>query len=204
MSDAPVPAHLIPVKAFVEGSIDGSTFAPMLYTDAALERTLRDAPPIPPYSRSAAYNLFQFLIELDLTRERDALNAQDALARLLTVMGVPYTKSDAFTRVAAVRDKVQPRWLDLGEDDFRELLRTAGERQGKALQAWLSAEIRQRFRYTKRPPQWVQNPQWPIREGVPLVFLGQLSADDFLHDNAMVYVFMHPLTGRVESVVQLA
>lgn len=204
MSDALIPAHLIPVKAFVEGSINGSAFAQLLYTNGALEQVLRAAPPIPPYSSSAADNLFQFLIELDLTSERDALNAQDALARLLTIMGVPYTRSDTLTRAAALRDKVQPRWLDLDEDDFHELLRAAGDRQGKALQEWLRAEVLRRFRYTKRPPRWIQNPQWPIRESVPLLFLGQLAAEGVLHDEAVVYVFMHPSSGAVETVVQVA
>ncbi|MFC4455274.1 hypothetical protein [Deinococcus sonorensis] len=204
MSDSVELGPLTAVRAFVEDAIDGPSFAATLFTDTALELLLRAAPPIPPYSSHGADNLYQFLIELNFDRERDLLDAHDALARWLTLMGVPHVRATTLSQRAALRKKVQPKWLNIDEDVFRVLLEAAGDRQGAALQTWLKEELRARFRSIKRPPQWLQSPQWPVREGVPLVFVGQLAADGLLHDDATVYVFMHPQTGVVETVVQVA
>ncbi|UBV43205.1 hypothetical protein LAJ19_03005 [Deinococcus taeanensis] len=204
MPNVPSSDPLTPIKGFVNGKLNPSDFAAALYTDSELEQLLRDAKSIPPYSTSQANNLFQFLIELNFTRTRDIRNAQDALSALLSAMGEPHAKSEALASRAHLLLNVQPKWLDLDEDDFNRLVQDAGNRHGQELRAWLKAEVRRRFRYVSHPPKWLQAPRWPVREGNPLIFVGQLSLNGLLHDNAQVYVFMWKGTGEIETVVQTA
>ncbi len=204
MSTPPVPDVLLPVKAFVEGHASAAAFADHLYTSEALEQLLRSAAPIPPYSTSSVHNLFQYLIELNFNREHEVQNAQDVLSTWLTDMGIAHAKSEVLAIRAALLRQVQPKWLNLDPDEFSDLLGEAGNRQGPMLSHWLKTQILERFRYTKRPPRWLQSPHWLRCEGRPLVFLGQLAAEGLFHDDAQVYVFLDPATGEIKTIVQLA
>jgi hypothetical protein len=55
-----------------------------------------------------------------------------------------------------------------------------------------------------KPPKWIQSPDWPTRNGKPLVFVGQLSVDapELFHDKGAAYVFYNPDTGGFETVAE--
>jgi 23S rRNA G2069 N7-methylase RlmK/C1962 C5-methylase RlmI len=38
---------------------------------------------------------------------------------------------------------------------------------------WCKSRIKELFKYDKKPPEWVQEPEWPIVNGQPLVFKNQ-------------------------------
>lgn len=101
-------------------------------------------------------------------------------------------------------EPVPPNWLDLGESYVRALIAEAGNLQGAELKTWFKNELRERLRFLSTAPKWVQSPCWPLRDGVPLVFLGQLSAGGLLHDDSQVYVFMHPASAEIVTLVQSA
>jgi hypothetical protein len=119
-------------------------------------------------------------------------------------LGITHVKSETLATRAALLMQAQSKWLNLDPDEVGYLLEKVGNRQGQVLRDWLKAELLQRFKYTKRPPRWLQAPRWPIREGCPLMFLGQVRADGLFHDAAQVYVFLNPTTGEVETILQLA
>jgi uncharacterized protein YwqG len=52
------------------------------------------------------------------------------------------------------------------------------------LQSWLKEKIKTDFRYLKKQPKWLQSPEWPIGNGKPMVFLGQIDISELSHDNA--------------------
>lgn len=64
--------------------------------------------------------------------------------------------------------------------------------------------LKENFKYTSKPPKWLQNPEWPIRAGKPLIFVGQITLDAsaLFHDNGMAYVFYDPTTGDFETIAQ--
>jgi len=84
------------------------------------------------------------------------------------------------------------------------LIAEAGNLQGAELKTWFKNEFRERFRFLSAAPKWVQSPCWPLHDGVPLVFLGQLSARGLLHDDSQVCVFMHPDSAEIVTLVQSA
>jgi hypothetical protein len=100
--------------------------------------------------------------------------------------------------------KAQPRRLDVDPSYVQNHILPAGEgKAGKALTEWLKGEFRKRFRFVKRPPKWIQSPDWPINDNGPLVFLGQLNVENYFHDAATVYVFHDPVTGACSTVIQV-
>lgn len=79
----------------------------------------------------------------------------------------------------------------------------AGDRADSELRTWLESEFRERFRYLKSPPEWIQAPAWPIGKNGPLFFLGQLDIKGYFHDDASAYVFYDESSGLCETIVQV-
>lgn len=71
---------------------------------------------------------------------------------------------------------------------------------------WLETEVKSRYRSIGRRPEWIQDPDWPLAEARPMVFVGQIDvpsgATQHLKHDASFYVFWDPLTGRTAVVVQ--
>ena len=64
---------------------------------------------------------------------------------------------------------------------------------------WIKNKIKQDFKYDKTPPRWVQDPEWPIVNGVPLIFKNQSKMT--LDDERVYYTFYHPQ--KTDSTVSL-
>jgi hypothetical protein len=91
------------------------------------------------------------------------------------------------------------------EDFFRELIsRYSGLESG--FSSWLDQELASQFRCVLKRPEWLQSPEWPIFQGRPMMFVGQIdypigSNQVFNHD-ASYYVFLDYETGTTKTVVQ--
>jgi hypothetical protein len=68
----------------------------------------------------------------------------------------------------------------------------------------IKERLKEYFKYVDKPPKWIQSPEWPIRDGKPLVFVGQLSMDasELFHDKGAAYLFYDPDNGGFETVAQ--
>lgn len=82
---------------------------------------------------------------------------------------------------------------------FRQLLlefETLNE--APPLETWLSTELPRRFPALGFRPQWLQGSEWPVVDGRPMVFVGQIdlsisenpSVGEWFHDDTSVYVFI--------------
>lgn len=100
--------------------------------------------------------------------------------------------------------RIQPKWLNIPANYFEKMLKASGGRQGKELELFLKETVKQDFPCLGKRPGWLQEPQWPIVDGKPLVFVGQLDLGAMFHDTARVYVFVDPGTQRVSTVIQAA
>ncbi|WP_407571221.1 hypothetical protein [Deinococcus altitudinis] len=192
------------IEEFVLSLTQPGEFEHLLLVSPALEDFLRREPPLPPYSTSPAHNFYQFLLETKYSSPRSVMKARDGLSLLLKRHDVFVRPVNGSADKLALLESVQPKWLDLTERYAQTLAAEAGTRQGSELRSWFKAEIGKRFRFVARAPKWVQSPCWPVRDGVPLVFLGQVATGELLHDHAQVYVFMHPDSLETETVVQSA
>jgi hypothetical protein len=193
---------LQPVVSFVQGRLAPLAFETALVSHEGLEAALCIAAPIPPYS-DLHFSLFHYLIGLHYDDPGDVLNAQDALTQFLAQHGIVVTPSPGPAQLHALLLSAQPRWLCADTAYLAGLLEGAPPLPPPALKAWLKERILERFRFSSRPPRWLQNPEWPVGPSGPLVFLGQIPLPNYFHDEAAVYVFHDPTLGACQTVIQV-
>ncbi len=56
------------------------------------------------------------------------------------------------------------------------------------------------FKYDTKPPRWIQDPEWPIIDGKPLIFKSQTK--EKLDDERVYYTFYNPETKEEQIVCQ--
>jgi hypothetical protein len=88
---------------------------------------------------------------------------------------------------------------------FRELVsRYSGP--AEAFRNWLEEQLTLFFRFMVKPPNWIQDPEWPLFQGRPMIFIGQidlpLGSTSILNHTASYYVFMDYETGCTQVVSQ--
>lgn len=177
------------IKAFVEGSITPAAFAHHLAETPTLLTVLKEPFALPAYVE--APDLHTFLSEQDYTDIESIFNTQVLLSGFLNSRCVEHERSQKYEDLFNLLLSVQPQWLSLSADYLSTLLDSAPSQKPKALQAWLKDRIKHEFRYLKTPPKWLQAPAWPIDQGKPLVFVGQLDVSGLSHDTSQAYVFFN-------------
>jgi len=99
---------------------------------------------------------------------------------------------------------IQPSWLDIDDEEFlkNEIINkipvdiaTKKERIN-----WCRNKIKECFRYDKSPPRWIQNAEWPIVNGKPLVFKRQ--SKERPDDEQVDFYFYDPDTKQETVVTQ--
>lgn len=98
---------------------------------------------------------------------------------------------------------IQPDWLDINVESLIELLNSAPEdleMQEKA--DWCKMRINEKFIYDDKPPMWLQNPEWPIVNGKPLVFRYQTSEIEDFSITKIKYFFYNPETSEEVTIEQ--
>ncbi|WP_338509919.1 hypothetical protein VRC22_24385 [Pseudomonas poae] len=73
----------------------------------------------------------------------------------------------------------------------------------KDLQSWLKEKIKTDFRCHKTQPKWLQGPEWPIENGKPMVFVGQLDISELSHDSAQAYLFFDDDKKTFHTITQV-
>lgn len=65
-----------------------------------------------------------------------------------------------------------PEWVGVDDISFlQNLMATAPKQMSKVQQtAWGKAKIKELFKYNTKKPDWIQQPEWPIIDGRPLIF----------------------------------
>ncbi len=190
------------VLDFVEGRLMPSDFAEIVYRDRNMEEILNTATLIPPYTSSSG-ELYDFVIQTDFTNIENIINLQDALSKFLRQNSVPNNISPKLLDDFELLLKVQPKWLNIPSGYFLSLLAEAGDKKGKVLEDWLKSTITDKFKCLSKQPKWLQSPSWPIVDGVPLIFVGQLDVSNLNHDTSHVYIFFNHRDDSYTNIVQI-
>ena len=186
---------------FVQGDVPPSDFEQYVY-GPEFEKLTCDEPA--PSFAAYADSLYTYAISVDFRSSGDMLSLQNVLCQFLQGKNITVRPSDAMEKMHALLLEVQPSWLDIPMNYMEALRESAGERQGKELKTFIKEAIKRDFRYLGKKPVWLQQPEWPMRDGRPLVFAGQLDLGDMLHDTARIYVFVDPQTKQAATVIQTA
>jgi len=176
------------IISFVEGNLSAVEFESILYQDKELENLLsNNETDIMPYA--AKGELYHYLIQKNYESCVDLLDIQDALGKFLKSKNIKTEETNKYKEQNSIISRVQPSWLDISGEYFNSMLRKHSDKKDKELEACLKDEIKNNFKSLKKPPKWLQSPQWPIEDNYPLFFIGQIDITDIRHDTACVYIF---------------
>ncbi|MDR1795820.1 MAG: hypothetical protein LBR25_10535 [Erysipelotrichaceae bacterium] len=190
------------IKGFVQGSLSVREFERVLYSDPQLETYLQSEviqkyfPPI------VKGDMYLYLIEQNYKQPGNILNAQSVLADFLKIKGEKFKRSTKYSDLHNLMLEVQPAWLNIADDFFQELLDKHEGKSGAALKNALKNDIKKLFRYVKKPPKWLQEAIWPLENGTPLLFIGELDISTLRHDTATAYVFFNEKQGDYQIIEQ--
>jgi hypothetical protein len=130
----------------------------------------------------------------------------ELLLAYLQSLGLADPRAEAeYMRVQAnclALQEAQPKWVSIDNDPLgAEIMsRTSGLPAAQRSGA-IRREIEERFRYLDQTPNWIQSPEWPIKDGRPLLFVGALDISKIRHDITDLYVFIDEM-GQVVTVEQ--
>lgn len=190
------------LRGFASGAVRPHEFRDRLYSDAGFESFLANDPNLLPanYVQGSTY---RFLLGCDFDDPGGILDAHGAVCDFLDRNGHEYEKTGEYAAFYDLVLKASPPWLAAdARYVMNEIMPHAGERRGDELQEWLAEQLRERYRYVSKPPEWIQDPSWPHGAAGPLVFLGQLEVAGYFHDLATVYVFHDQANGECQSIIQ--
>jgi len=188
------------IKNFVEAKITPREFEKLLQENQELIAVLEGDFSLPSYIEES--DLYTFVIGQNYSNIEHVFNVQVLLSDFLKENSVKHERNKRYEELFNVVLKVQPKWLNISFDYLSNLMNSAPLLNGKELQAWIKEEIKNEFRCLKSPPKWLQAPCWPLEDGKPLIFVGQLDAGDLMHDTSCVYVFFNPANNTFSTLTQ--
>ena len=148
---------------------------------------MSENPPIPPYAEERG--LYLFLVSNSYQSLGAVLDAQDAVYQFLHARGVGVTPSSKIQNQIDEMRKVLPKWLKIPDEMYGEIRQRAAGLAGAELISFMKGEIERCFVCLSKPPKWIQDEFWPVSDGEPLIFVGQLDVSKIRHDTSYVYVF---------------
>lgn len=189
---------------FVSGQIEPRDFESGLYASSTIEEYLANDPDLPANSYIDGDN-YLFLVSQDYSDPGGVLNAQGAIEQFLDRKGIEFKKSERHSELYDIVLNAQPEWLDVDSKYIAEnYLPKLGGLSKKKATSELKKCLLQDFKFIASPPEWIQSPSWPICNGDPLIFLGQIEIENYFHDTAMAYVFHNPKGDSTETIIQVA
>ncbi|MCA8293732.1 hypothetical protein LGN19_08020 [Burkholderia sp. AU30198] len=176
------------LKKFVSGEMSPLEFEKILCVDKNLEDILSESPPIPPYAEEGG--LYLFLVSSSYRSLGAIWDAQDAVHQFLHARGVSVMPSNKIQSQKGEMRKVLPKWLRISDEMYGEIRQSAAGLAGAELISFMKGEMERRFVCLSKPPKWIQDEFWPVSDGEPLIFVGQLDVSKVRHDTSYVYVFL--------------
>lgn len=112
-----------------------------------------------------------------------------------------FPKNDDETKYNKL-SSICPSWLQFDEELLSGVIKNAPKNLNKSNRIkWCKAEISNMFKVDKYYPEWLQNPEWPIVDGTPLVFRKQSHSVNDIYTDRIKYYFYHPETDE-ETIVE--
>lgn len=193
---------------YVEGKLDISDFREEFLNNRKLKQLLSDRVEIACY-KHYNYNIYDYLCRQVDPRVNSWNNIYARyivwfnLRTFLSYNKIPFQDFSKYDEDYSFLLEIQPSWLDLTDDRgiFDRIIAEAPKDLSKAKRIqWCKNQLKELFRYDKTYPRWIQDPEWPIVDGKPLVFARQERAGK--DDERTFYYFYDPETGEQTIVTQ--
>lgn len=194
------------LKNFVQGEISDKEFEQQLYTNSALEKRLSDSAINWYGTYLQDTTAFLYLIGQNYTTAKGLLNAHETVKLFLSKIGVEVTASTQRSEDYDLLLSTSPKYIDAKADYIEKYIVPKDRTLSKSDQKqYIKQRYAELFKYQTKPPKWIQNPDWPIKNDKPLYFLGQIEMKkgDLFHDEGSIYLFIETETGIIETVKQV-
>ncbi len=191
---------------FVEGVISPEVLEKYIFENSNFEELLSDKTINLQGTYLARTNVYFFLMELNLKSLDGVLNAQGALELFLTRKGINFKASKKYKDEYSLILSTQPKYIDADMNFIEKYILPNDMTKSKLeLKKHIKENFSRLFMYETKPPKWIQNAEWIIKNNKPLFFLGQLDIknNDIFHDDGAVYIFIDQETGQIETITQL-
>ena len=195
-------AQLETLVAFVEGRADGPALDSALATEEmrALLGAFEDA------RYPASTNFFRKLHNgADRTSLGGLVNSEGIVEQFLRQADVSCRPLKRYGNLYGLILAAMPNYVDPPLEFITEkILPTDDTLSDAAKKKQMKQRVKELFRYTDKPTPWIQGADWPIRDGRPLIFVGQVPIDapELFHDKGGAFVFFDPSDGQFETVSQ--
>lgn len=197
-----------PILDYVEGRMSITEFQFLFETDKSLQRTLK-LPMDKKYTgfRDYNYNIFNFLKGYYSYKNKswNCISLRDRVQEILCVFldnqQISYKRYPLYMEEYRFLLQIQPDYIDCQDDSIlqpiidsipKDLSKTKRIAMGKE-------KVKALFKYDKTYPRWLQEAEWPIVNGKPLVFSHQQKAKG--GDIRTYYYFYDPDT-KEQTVVE--
>ena len=188
------------IKAFVEASITIEDFEKIIYSDQAIEALLRLEKELPAYI--AEPDLYTYVISQNYRNTGAISNTQTLLSEFLLRKSIKHNVNEKYRKLFELTLDVQPKWLDLPSEYFTQSIEGKENLKPKELKIYLKEKIKTDFWFLKTAPKWLQAPAWPIHDGHPLIFAGQIDISGLAHDSSQLYIFFDDRNGEFTNITQ--
>ena len=194
------------MRDFVEGKIDIQAFKYEFEHNGILKETLKNDPLCPQstdYLPPDSKNIIQFLEKNNWAKIGGQLCVWGEIERFLVRYNYPHKPTRGYSDRYGFLLDIQPRWLDISDESFLsdKIISKAPEGLTRPKRiAWCKAKIKQLFKYEKSWPRWIQSPEWPIINGMPLIFKKQIN--DKRDSEKVDFIFYDPDTGEEHIITQ--
>ena len=191
--------------SFAEGKLSSKDFEQEIYTNKKLEELLSDK--TVNWYGTYFHNStpFLFLAEQNYNNAGGRLNAQGAVKLFLEKMNIVVNSTDKYSEEYNLLLSTSPKYLDIDPNFFEKYILPTDISLSKTdKKQIIKKNIEQLFKYQTKPPKWIQNPNWLIKNDKPMYFLGQVDIKNcnLFHDDGSVYIFVDTETGSIETIKQ--
>ena len=130
------------------------------------------------------------------------LNVHKYIIRYLDFYRIANNPTSIYQDDWVFRIDIQPDYVDIEDEAFLDHLidSTPAGLSKTQKKKWLKTHIKSLFKYETKPPKWIQAPEWPIMDGIPLVF--KFQTKESISQECIHYHFYHPLTLQVVVIEQ--
>jgi hypothetical protein len=189
------------IKRYLEGELSDDIFFEGIYKDQELQNILEHEKDIPPYTNEGS--LLQFLLIGGNAKKLEfIIDVKDVLRQFLVKKNVKFIYSEKSNDIYNILLKYQPKWLDINPEYFSTIIKNYNGKNKKEIKEEIREKIKNDFIYMKNPPKWLQSPNWPIENGQPLIFIGELDMGELLHDMSKVFIFYNKAKDTFSNIKQ--
>lgn len=192
---------------YVEGRMSAEAFKKELLQNSLLEKELAKWQCKKEALKDYGYNFYEFLIKdwrFNCTNWNNVTIRYYLLwwlEKLLMDTNISFLPCKKYEEDYSFLLDIQPTWLDINDDTiFQQIIDEIPQDLSKSQRIKLGKEkVKALFKYDKTYPRWIQDPEWPIVNGKPLVFSHQEKAKG---EDIRTYYYFYDEDTKEEKVIE--